>query len=740
MTGSSSNREETYNVLNELYNQINKLSNIQSNTSRVYLNPNSNISPFGRHPTLTETSRSENNTCNNNYNLEKIKFTPQEATKVMDSLVEKLAKKYTFNEEKMMESNSHLNNINKQGNLYGSKVFNNLLTKFENNKEIDFNNLNNVHQVDSNRKISDFQNSAGNYFTSKEAYEEENDLPHFGGPSPEDMKQNYKSHAQNSKVNLQLQLNNSQEEIIVAHQNQVGLNSHQKDGNKNTKSIPNNPNNSLKNDSHLEDDSIFNEIENPHNPGQNQFINKEKFTSKFEPNNNLDNLIKSNLNTNLFSLINSNQEKENPDQINQSSFFQNSQSMIIQSALDDSNIQGNSVLDEYVDDDDPGFDLYECDQEFFKETCKKLSEQYDYPRRAVLKSKFKNNENLTKIVNENNPNESLLMKSIKAKDMELINSKKNVKNDKLYEIESNLNNNNNNNNINTVNAPTTQANPKKSLLPTDVKFMESGSTFYPIHYINVIYDCFNLKVIVDRERTGFEESKEFKIVVNSLIAGRYQVLDYLGSAAFSKAIKCLDIVDNKIVCLKIIENNKDYVDQSIDEIKLLRYINANGDPDKVHFLRLHDYFYHKEHLFIVTELLKDNLYDFYKYINENNVENYFTLGRLQKITKQILTCLNFLHGLKLIHCDLKPENILMKSITDVSVKVIDFGSSCFIHDHLSSYVQSRSYRAPEVILGCKYDFKIDTWSLGCILAELYTGNVLFQNDSVQSLLARVRKF
>jgi serine/threonine protein kinase len=189
--------------------------------------------------------------------------------------------------------------------------------------------------------------------------------------------------------------------------------------------------------------------------------------------------------------------------------------------------------------------------------------------------------------------------------------------------------------------------------------------------------------------------------------------------------------------LKIIENNKDYVDQSIDEIKLLRFINANGDPDEKNVLRLIDCFYHKEHLFIVTELLKDNLYEFYKYINENNFENYFNLGRLQKITKQILTALDYIHSLKIIHCDLKPENILIKSINNTQIKVIDFGSSCFIHDHLSSYVQSRSYRAPEVILGCKYDYKIDLWSLGCILAELYTGNVIFQNDSIQSLIARV---
>jgi serine/threonine protein kinase len=58
--------------------------------------------------------------------------------------------------------------------------------------------------------------------------------------------------------------------------------------------------------------------------------------------------------------------------------------------------------------------------------------------------------------------------------------------------------------------------------------------------------------------------------------------------------------------------------------------------------------------------------------------------------------------------------------------VIDLGSSCFATDQLSSYVQSRSYRAPEVILGLPYDAKVDIWSLGCILAELATGAVLFQ--------------
>merc|ERR1711881_780705 len=124
-------------------------------------------------------------------------------------------------------------------------------------------------------------------------------------------------------------------------------------------------------------------------------------------------------------------------------------------------------------------------------------------------------------------------------------------------------------------------------------------------------------------------------------------------------------------------------------------------------------------------------------MGETSSQKYFTLQRLKSVSRQCLESLHFIHSLRLIHCDLKPENILIKSYSRCEVKVIDFGSSCFVDDHLSTYVQSRSYRAPEVMLGLPYEQKIDIWSLGCIIAELWTGYVLFQNDSVQSLLARI---
>ncbi|XVF24141.1 hypothetical protein REPUB_Repub13aG0101600 [Reevesia pubescens] len=253
---------------------------------------------------------------------------------------------------------------------------------------------------------------------------------------------------------------------------------------------------------------------------------------------------------------------------------------------------------------------------------------------------------------------------------------------------------------------------------------EGNSTDELLMYSNEDeYEIFNLQIIHRKNRTGFEENKDLPIVLNTVIAGRYYVTEYLGSAAFSKVFQAHDLLMGIDVCLKIIKNDKDFFDQSLDEIKLLKLVNKHDPGDEHHILRLYDYFYHQEHLFIVCELLRANLYEFQKFNQESGGEAYFTLSRLQVITRQCLEALNYLHDLGIIHCDLKPENILIKSYRRCEIKIIDLGSSCFRTDNLCLYVQSRSYRAPEVILGLPYDQKIDLWSLGCILAELCSGEV-----------------
>jgi dual specificity tyrosine-phosphorylation-regulated kinase 2/3/4 len=69
------------------------------------------------------------------------------------------------------------------------------------------------------------------------------------------------------------------------------------------------------------------------------------------------------------------------------------------------------------------------------------------------------------------------------------------------------------------------------------------------------------------------------------------------------------------------------------------------------------------------------------------------------------------------------------------IRVIDFGSSCYEHERLYTYVQSRFYRSPEVILGIPYSVSIDMWSFGCMLAELFTGYPLFPGENEAEQLA-----
>lgn len=94
-------------------------------------------------------------------------------------------------------------------------------------------------------------------------------------------------------------------------------------------------------------------------------------------------------------------------------------------------------------------------------------------------------------------------------------------------------------------------------------------------------------------RTGFEQNKELPIVLNSVIAGRYYITEFLGSAAFSRVVQAHDLCSGMDVCLKIIKNDKDFFDQSLDEIKLLKYVNKHDPADEHHILRLYDYFYYR---------------------------------------------------------------------------------------------------------------------------------------------------
>ncbi|KAI4495963.1 hypothetical protein M0802_008178 [Mischocyttarus mexicanus] len=194
-----------------------------------------------------------------------------------------------------------------------------------------------------------------------------------------------------------------------------------------------------------------------------------------------------------------------------------------------------------------------------------------------------------------------------------------------------------------------------------------------------------------------------------------------------KVVKCWKKGTNEIVAIKILKNHPSYARQGQIEVSILSRLSQEN-ADEFNFVRAYECFQHKSHTCLVFEMLEQNLYDFLK----QNKFSPLPLKFIRPILQQVLTALLKLKQLGLIHADLKPENIMLvdPSRQPYRVKVIDFGSASHVSKAVcNTYLQSRYYRAPEIILGLPYCEAIDMWSLGCVVAELFLGWPLYPGSS-----------
>ncbi|XP_047246987.1 homeodomain-interacting protein kinase 3a isoform X2 [Girardinichthys multiradiatus] len=203
----------------------------------------------------------------------------------------------------------------------------------------------------------------------------------------------------------------------------------------------------------------------------------------------------------------------------------------------------------------------------------------------------------------------------------------------------------------------------------------------------------------------------------------YEVLEFLGRGTFGQVVKCWKRGTNEVVAIKILKNHPSYARQGQIEVEILaRLSSENAEEHNV--VRALECFQHRSHTCLAFEMLEQNLYDFLK----QNKFSPLPLKIIRPILQQVATALKKLKDLGLIHADLKPENIMLvdPSRQPYRVKVIDFGSASHVSKAVcSTYLQSRYYRAPEIILGLPFCEAIDMWSLGCVIAELFLGWPLY---------------
>lgn len=234
------------------------------------------------------------------------------------------------------------------------------------------------------------------------------------------------------------------------------------------------------------------------------------------------------------------------------------------------------------------------------------------------------------------------------------------------------------------------------------------------------------------------EKWDYILYVNDVIGEeegrRYVIIDLLGQGTFGQVVKCQNVYTKELVAVKVIKNQPAYYNQSMMEVTVLEMINNKYDRDDTrHVVRLRDTFVFRNHLCIVVELLSVNLYELIK----QNQYRGFSLKLCRIFLAQVLDAMCVLKEARIVHCDLKPENILLRSLDKPAIKVIDFGSACHEHQTVYTYIQSRFYRSPEVLLGLPYSSSIDMWSLGCIAVELFLGLPIFPGASNYDQVSRI---
>jgi len=216
--------------------------------------------------------------------------------------------------------------------------------------------------------------------------------------------------------------------------------------------------------------------------------------------------------------------------------------------------------------------------------------------------------------------------------------------------------------------------------------------------------------------------------------------------------RCRDTVlpsekDKHVVAIKIVRSIKRYYDSAKIEADIIEDVNRRGQRGVTHCAILYDTFSFQGHYCMVLEALGPSLYDFLK----GQKYHPFPIHCVRDFAQQLLETLEFLHSFRLIHTDLKPENILLLNGRKVPqrggysipestrIKVIDFGGATYDNEKKGSIVNTRQYRAPEVILGVGWSMPSDLWSIGCILAELYQGELLFATHDNTEHLALIER-
>ncbi|KZV71521.1 Pkinase-domain-containing protein [Peniophora sp. CONT] len=222
---------------------------------------------------------------------------------------------------------------------------------------------------------------------------------------------------------------------------------------------------------------------------------------------------------------------------------------------------------------------------------------------------------------------------------------------------------------------------------------------------------------------------------------RWQLIREMGSGAYGVVASAADEISGETVAIKMVTRVFDKVSlakRALRELTLLRHFNNHENITGLIDVDAIAPGFNEIYLFM--EPMEADLHQIIK--SGQALTNEHT----QYFVYQILRGMKYIHSASVVHRDLKPGNLLVNS--DCELKICDFGLSRGFDaqsedgvSHMTEYVATRWYRAPEIMLAFRrYDTAIDVWSIGCILAELLLGKPMFKGKDYVDQLNKILDF
>lgn len=215
--------------------------------------------------------------------------------------------------------------------------------------------------------------------------------------------------------------------------------------------------------------------------------------------------------------------------------------------------------------------------------------------------------------------------------------------------------------------------------------------------------------------------------ITSIFDWKYKKISKLGEGTYGVVYKCIDTITQKKVAIKKIkcfDPTQGIPSTTLKEISILRECSH---PNIVRLEKI-EHEDGQRKLYLVFEMLEMDLGTFLR----QNWRNKMLEEVAKKILYEILKGLDYLHCNRILHRDLKPDNILLDKNLK-RIKLADFGLSRTVQQPMRLYskeILTLWYRAPEICMGRQdYSFGVDSWAVGCIMAEIFRGKPIFQGQS-----------